>query len=136
MKRLAFILLLAAATTAQAQIATKGLILDLDADKGVEVEDGDRVVRWTNQVTSFSAKDFLKRDQDTRSLNLIPATRDVSCPVDSRIGQGSGDGSIVSIAPSSNHCTGADPEIELCQVPNILQLRHSGICDVALAQGH
>ena len=29
----------------QAQIAVKGLVLDLDADKGVEVEDGDRVVK-------------------------------------------------------------------------------------------
>ena len=63
MKRLVVILLFSATTTAQAQIAAKGLILDLDADKGVEVEDGDRVVKWTNQVTSFSAKDFLKRDQ-------------------------------------------------------------------------
>jgi hypothetical protein len=51
------------ATTAEAQIATKGLILDLDADKGVEVEDGDRVVKWTSQVTSFAARDFLKRDK-------------------------------------------------------------------------
>ena len=63
MKRLCFTLLLTAATTVHAQVATKGLILDLDADKGVEVEDGDCVVKWANQVTSFSAKDFLKRDQ-------------------------------------------------------------------------
>lgn len=41
----------------------KGLILDLDADKGVELEGGDRVVKWTNQVTSFAAKDFIKQDQ-------------------------------------------------------------------------
>ena len=33
------------AATAQAQIVDNGLILDLDADKGVEVEDGSRVVR-------------------------------------------------------------------------------------------
>ena len=51
------------ATTAQAQIATKGLILDLDADKGVEVEDGDRVVKWTNQVATFAARDFVKQDE-------------------------------------------------------------------------
>ena len=44
MNRLFLILLFSVATTAQAQIAEKGLILDLDADKGVEVEDGDRVV--------------------------------------------------------------------------------------------
>ena len=63
MKRSVAILLLSVATTAQAQIATKGLILDLDADKGVEVEDGDRVIKWTNQVTTFAARDFVKQDQ-------------------------------------------------------------------------
>lgn len=63
MKRSVVILLLSFATTAQAQIATKGLILDLNADKGVEVEDGDRVVKWTNQVTTFAARDFLKQGQ-------------------------------------------------------------------------
>jgi len=63
MKRLVVILLLSVTTTAQAQIATKGLILDLDADKGVEVEDGDRVVKWTNQVAEFPARDFVKQDQ-------------------------------------------------------------------------
>jgi len=41
----------------------KGLILDLNADRAVEVEDGDRVVKWTNQVKSFAAKDFVKQDQ-------------------------------------------------------------------------
>ena len=46
----------------KAQIAAKGLILDLDADKGVEVEDGDRVVKWTNQVAAFAARDFVKQD--------------------------------------------------------------------------
>jgi hypothetical protein len=55
-------LLISVAATAQAQVATKGLILDLDADKGVEVEDGDRVVKWTNQVDSFAAQDFIKQD--------------------------------------------------------------------------
>jgi hypothetical protein len=63
MKRSVVLLLLSVATTAQAQIATKGLILDLDADKGVQVEDGDRVVKWTNQVTTFAARDFVKQDK-------------------------------------------------------------------------
>ena len=63
MKLSVVILLLAVATTAQAQVTAKGLILDLNADKGVEVEDGDRVVKWTNQVTTFAAKDFVKQDQ-------------------------------------------------------------------------
>jgi len=62
MKRLAVILLLSVATTAQAQVTAKGLILDLDADKGVEVEDGDRVIKWTNQVSTFAARDFVKQD--------------------------------------------------------------------------
>ncbi len=61
-----FLLLLGFAATAQAQMVDKGLILDLDADKGVEVEDGDRVVRWTNQVAAFAAKDFLKQDEGRR----------------------------------------------------------------------
>lgn len=63
MKQLAVILLLSLTATAQAQVTAKGLILDLDADKGVEVEDGDRVIKWTNQVTTFAARDFVKQDQ-------------------------------------------------------------------------
>jgi hypothetical protein len=50
-------------TNAQTQVTMNGLILDLNADKGVEVEEGDRVVKWTNQVTSFPARDFVKRDK-------------------------------------------------------------------------
>jgi len=63
MKCLVAGLLISVAATAQAQIATKGLILDLDADKGIEVEDGDRVVKWTNQVAAFPARDFVKQDK-------------------------------------------------------------------------
>ena len=44
--------------TAHGGVHARGLILDLDADKGVAVEDGNRVVKWTNQVASFVAKDF------------------------------------------------------------------------------
>jgi hypothetical protein len=62
MKRSVAILLLLVATTAQAQVTAKGLVLDLDADKGVEVEDGERVIKWTNQVTTFAARDFVKQD--------------------------------------------------------------------------
>ena len=57
------VLLLAAGSAAASEVIDKGLILDLDADKGVQVEDGNRVVKWTNQVASFAAKDFLKRDE-------------------------------------------------------------------------
>ncbi len=62
MKLFFLILLIAGSTAAQAQIASKGLILDLDADKGVEVEDGDRVVKWSNQIPTSAARDFVKQD--------------------------------------------------------------------------
>jgi len=55
------VLLLGAA--AHGAIVDRGLILDLDAGKGVVVEDGDRVIKWTNQVASFAARDFVKRDK-------------------------------------------------------------------------
>ena len=58
--------LLCMAATARAQVIDRGLILDLDADKGVVVEDGDRVAKWANQVEAFAARDFLKRDEGRR----------------------------------------------------------------------
>ena len=36
-----------------------GLILDLDPERGVETNDEQRVVRWTNQVEGFAAKYFV-----------------------------------------------------------------------------
>jgi hypothetical protein len=63
-KPLCYLLLfISATTTAKAQIVSQALILDLDADKGLELEDGDRVVKWMNQVTACTAKDFVKRDK-------------------------------------------------------------------------
>jgi hypothetical protein len=47
------------ASDAPKLIAASGLILDLDADRGVEVEVGNRVVK----CTSFPATKFLKQDQ-------------------------------------------------------------------------
>jgi type 1 glutamine amidotransferase len=44
-------------------IETSGLIVDLDADKGVGLEDGSFVASWTNQVAESVAKDFRKRDE-------------------------------------------------------------------------
>lgn len=41
----------------------RNLILDLNADKAVTVEDGDRVVRWDNQVQSGPAKEFVQQDE-------------------------------------------------------------------------
>jgi len=70
MKPLCHILLLLSATaTVDARVVEKGLILDLDADRGVELEDSDRVVQWTNQVVAFAAKDFLKRDKGRRGTS-------------------------------------------------------------------
>ena len=40
-----------------------GLVLDLDADHGVTVADGDRVTLWQNQVTGFVAREFVSRDE-------------------------------------------------------------------------
>ncbi len=59
--------LLTMATLVQAQLVERGLILDLDADKSVEVEDGNRVVKWTNQVERFAARDFVQQDQGRRT---------------------------------------------------------------------
>ncbi|MBC8871552.1 MAG: hypothetical protein H8E44_19175 [Planctomycetes bacterium] len=63
MKSLFLILPFFVGATADAQVVADGLILDLDADKGVGVEDGDRVVKWTNQVATFAARDFMKQDK-------------------------------------------------------------------------
>jgi hypothetical protein len=57
------LVLLLAGATVDAQVLDKGLIVDLDADRGIEVEAGDRVARWTNQVPAFPAKDFVKQDK-------------------------------------------------------------------------
>ena len=47
----------------QIQLPADGMILDLDAEHGVAVEDGDRVSLWQNQVAGFVARDFVKRDE-------------------------------------------------------------------------
>jgi hypothetical protein len=51
----------------QAGALENGLILDLDADHGISLEDGDRVVRWQNQVADFPAKDFVKQDKGRKA---------------------------------------------------------------------
>jgi hypothetical protein len=60
------LLLLLTAASASAALPETGLLLDLDADRGVAVEDGDRVVKWTNQVATSAAKEFVKRDEGRR----------------------------------------------------------------------
>ncbi|MEP7277003.1 MAG: ThuA domain-containing protein [Bacteroidota bacterium] len=41
---------------------TAGLLLDLDANHGINLEDGDRVISWQNQAPSSNVKDFVKQD--------------------------------------------------------------------------
>lgn len=41
----------------------EGLFLDLDANRGVELEDGDKVKAWQNQVEGNAADRFVKRDE-------------------------------------------------------------------------
>ncbi len=48
---------------AVSEVIGEGLILDLNADKGIEVADSNRVEKWTNQVSSFAAKDFVRQDE-------------------------------------------------------------------------
>ena len=75
------LLLVCTIATAEAQVIGKGLILDLDADKGVEVEDGGRVVKWTNQVASFAARDFVQRDEGRKEPGSGRPTLKKSAPV-------------------------------------------------------
>jgi len=44
-------------------IPAKGLVLDLDATKGVALEDGDRVASWKNQAPAHPDMFFVKRDE-------------------------------------------------------------------------
>lgn len=43
--------------------AGDGPILDLDAEKGLTLEDGDRVAKWTSQAEGAPAYEFVKRDE-------------------------------------------------------------------------
>jgi len=55
--------LLLFAGAGEAQLSEEGLIIDLDADQDIQVEEGDRVVKWTNQITACAARDFVKQDK-------------------------------------------------------------------------
>ena len=43
-------------------IEQKGLLLDLDAAKGLKLEDGDKVASWANQAPGKTARLFVKQD--------------------------------------------------------------------------
>ena len=53
----------AAAPATSDHLITDGLILDLDADKDVTLEDGNKVTNWKNQVAGFAAQDFALYDK-------------------------------------------------------------------------
>lgn len=57
------LLLCSAVLAAAEELPEKGLVLDLDAAKGLTLEDGDKVAAWRNQVAASPAKDFVKRDE-------------------------------------------------------------------------
>ena len=48
--------------TAQ-ELPTTGLVLDLDAARGITLEEDNRVSVWRNQIEASQAKDFVKRDE-------------------------------------------------------------------------
>ena len=56
-------LLCSSALAAEPSLPAKDLILDLDAAKGVSLEDGDKVAKWTNQAEGTPGKEFVKRDE-------------------------------------------------------------------------
>lgn len=58
-----FACLLVPVLAAAEELPSAALVLDLDAEKGVKLEDGDRVGTWTNQAPGAVAKDFVKRDE-------------------------------------------------------------------------
>lgn len=50
-------------TAAAEPLSDKGLVIDLDAGKGLKLEDGDKVAAWTSQAAGAVPKDFVKRDE-------------------------------------------------------------------------
>jgi hypothetical protein len=55
--------LLSIVPAAGAELPGEGLILDLDAAKGLSLEEGDKVAAWRNQVAASPVRDFVKRDE-------------------------------------------------------------------------
>lgn len=57
-----FLLLIASAAICHA-LPAEGLLLDLDAAKGITLEDGDKVSAWENQAPTAKARLFVKQDE-------------------------------------------------------------------------
>ncbi|MFT5905625.1 MAG: hypothetical protein ACI9E1_001224 [Cryomorphaceae bacterium] len=49
--------------TVHAALPTKGLLLDLNASKGLKLENVDKVISWANQAPGETARLFIKQDQ-------------------------------------------------------------------------
>jgi hypothetical protein len=56
------LVLSAAVVGVAAELPPAGLVLDLDAEKGLTVEDGDQVAAWRSEVQGHAPLDFIKRD--------------------------------------------------------------------------
>lgn len=41
---------------------TKGLLVDLDANEGIETEDGERIKSWSNKIKGKGGESFVKQD--------------------------------------------------------------------------
>ncbi|MCW1922806.1 hypothetical protein OKA05_09615 [Luteolibacter arcticus] len=67
-RSLAFLILPLLANAGE-PLPSAALVLDLDAGKGVKVEDGDKVAAWTNQAPGAVAKDFVKRDEGRKEAS-------------------------------------------------------------------
>ena len=66
MRFLLFLILPASLLAGQLPV-TEGLLLDLDAIKGVSLEDGNKVFQWENQAPGKSARLFVKQDQGRKT---------------------------------------------------------------------
>lgn len=58
-----FLLLLLTTASISHALPEEGLLVDLDAAKGLTMEDGDRVAAWENQASGAKAKLFVKQDE-------------------------------------------------------------------------
>lgn len=54
-------------SAAGAELPGEGLILDLDAAKGLSLEDGNKVAAWRNQVAASPVRDFVRRDEGRKA---------------------------------------------------------------------
>jgi hypothetical protein len=62
-----FLALITLTCSADQPIPLSGLILDLDASKGLTMEDGDKVSSWRSELPDLPPKDFVKRDEGRKA---------------------------------------------------------------------